>query len=81
VSEQIPILGTKMFCPDCRRILVDVRPDGRALIYGKTTMRGLMQGLYTEGGDMLPPDDCVIVEAFCQRRPCRLRRWLHRKGR
>lgn len=69
----LPLLyeGPDFYCPDCRRLLVHVREDGRFDIAAKSELVSeahidLEAGLAT----------ALVVEAICGRHRCRLRRFL-----
>lgn len=74
IGMQIPFTGVPMYCLDCRRQLVSFNQDGTFDLAGKASISGVAEGRVTDGEFDMP--EVVVLEATCNRRPCRFKRWI-----
>jgi hypothetical protein len=79
--DHLPVIGVPIFCTFCGRQLVSFNPDGTFNLAGKTTVRGSAGTGVDEYGEIEVPEEMVITDATCHRRPCRAKRWLYDKRR
>jgi hypothetical protein len=75
-TELIAMIGADLYCPDCGRSLVKINSDGTADISDRTLLEGTLSANIDEFGELQPPDECIITDARCLRRRCRLRQWI-----
>lgn len=75
IGAPLPFTGVPMHCPDCRRQLVAFHPDGTFELAGKAGISGRGEGRVVDGEWEEVPE-ILIYEAYCYRRPCRLKRWV-----
>lgn len=73
---QIPFIGTELFCPDCRRLLVRVHDNGQLEVAGMAEAIGSAEGKIDDEGNVYPPDAFVVTDATCKLRRCRTKRWI-----
>lgn len=78
--KTLAMTGVDLYCPDCRRQLVWINPDGTIDIASHAALEGTALGERDEFGVPQPPNECVITAARCLRRRCRLRQWIKRRG-
>lgn len=81
--ERVAVVGADLYCPDCRRLLISFNGDGTMNVAGMTTFRTVAEITIDEFGNEVFPEDCVVSEAICLKRSCRLKRWrrnLRKKG-
>jgi len=74
----LPFIGIELYCPDCHRKLVSFNDDGTVNLAGKTALRGRGEARIDDG-EVEMPEDIVVMEATCYRRPCRIKRYLRER--
>lgn len=76
MRQPLAVIGTPLYCPDCKRQLVSFNKDGTFDIAGLAGVTGSAQSRITEEGEIQLPEDMVVTEAICYLRRCRWKRWL-----
>jgi hypothetical protein len=71
-----PVIGVPMSCPDCGRVLVTFNGDGTANIAGLAEVQTMAQEYLDEYGNVCPPREAVVMEATCNLRRCRRKRFI-----
>jgi len=74
-THQIPLIGTPLYCPDCRRLLVSFNDNGTINLAGLATVTTVAYEYLDEDGDVCLPADAVVMEATCHRQSCRRKRF------
>jgi len=74
--QRLEMIGAPLFCPECGRVLITFNGDGTLNVAGMTTFRTVAEVTTDEYGDEVFPKDCVVSEATCLKRICRVKRKL-----
>lgn len=74
-QQQIPFVGVPLHCPDCHRLLIAFCEDGSILLAPQSSFRTVAEVKIDEDG-IEYPDDCVVSEAVCLKRICKLKRQI-----
>lgn len=75
IATPLPFIGAPMFCADCGRQLVSFNPDGTFNLSGRAGIAGMGEGRLVDG-EWTEEPEILVYEAYCYRRPCRLKRWI-----